>query len=95
MTFPKSFRMAGNRWRVIITKRRASEYGSCDAATHTIGINTLVGDEYVSEQTMLKTFLHEWWHAYEATTGRTYSETDAVQFEEMMYQTLSTMKGVA
>lgn len=92
-SIPTSFRMAGNRWTVKMLRKNATEYGSCDAENHIIRINAQVNGEYVSTTVLLKTFLHEWWHAFEATTGREYSEQDAIRFEEMMFQTLESARG--
>jgi hypothetical protein len=94
VTIPKSFKLAGQRWRVTIAKRGMTGYGECDFTTRTIRIASSVDGKTTSETERLQTFLHEWWHAFESVTGQDVNEPMAVLFENLMYETLLTMRGV-
>lgn len=94
MTVPRSFKLAGQKWRVIIAKRGMTGFGECDFITRTIRIAAFVDGKPTSESERLATFLHEWWHAFEHVTGAAVNEQKAVQFEHMFYETLLTMRGV-
>jgi hypothetical protein len=94
MNIPKTFKLASQKWRVVIVKRKMAGYGECDFATRTIRIAASVEGKATSDSERLQTFLHEWWHAYEHVTGQDVSEPQAVLFENLMYETLLTMRGV-
>ena len=93
MTIPKSFKLAGQRWKVTIVKRYMTGYGECDYATRTIRIASSVDGKPTTDGERLQTFLHEWWHAFEHVSGQDANETSAVLFENLMYETLLTMRG--
>jgi hypothetical protein len=93
VTIPKSFRLAGDLWKVVIAKKPIGGFGECDFEKRIIRIAATINGKPISTSDQLKTFLHEWWHAFEHVIGRDVNETDAIQFENMMYQTLTTMRG--
>lgn len=92
MNIPTSFKLGGSTWRVRLVKMRHA-YGETDFAKHTIRIASYLDGEETSEETRLKTFLHEWFHAFQYTIGIDTTEELAVLFENMAYQTLKTSKG--
>ena len=73
MIIPKSFVMAGNRWRVKLRKKMDT-YGLCDFASHTIYIAEYVDGRPTSDEDRFKTLLHEALHALEFTMGKDADE---------------------
>jgi len=94
MTIPKTFKLASQKWRVVIVSRNMTGYGECDFSTRTIRIASSVDGRTTSDSERLQTFLHEWYHAFESVTGQDVNEAMAVLFENLMYETLLTMRGV-
>lgn len=89
---PTSFKLGGHTWRVRMCKMRGA-YGECDSEKHTIRIATHVDGRLTTIDTQIKTFLHEWHHAFEAATGQEHNEERTRLFEEMAWQTIKTSKG--
>lgn len=92
MTVPKSFVMAGNRWRVRLRKK-LDGYGLCDFETHTILIAETINGRPTSDDDRFKTFIHEALHALEFTMGRKPDEAFVSAAEQLIYQAMRTARG--
>lgn len=92
MIVPKSFVMAGNRWRVKMRKKMDT-YGLCDFESHTIYIAEKVGTRVVPHEDQVKTFIHEALHALEFTMGRATDEEFVSAAEQLIYQAMRTARG--
>lgn len=92
MIVPKSFVMAGNRWKVKLRKEMDT-YGLCEFDTHTILIAETVGGKVISQDEQVKTFIHEALHALEFTMGRQPDEEFVSAAEQLIYQAMRTARG--
>ena len=92
MTVPKSFVMAGNKWRVKLRKK-LDGYGLCDFETHTILIAETINGRPTSDDDRFKTFIHEALHALEFTMGRKPDEAFVSAAEQLIYQAMRTARG--
>lgn len=92
MIVPKSFVMAGNKWRVRLRKK-LDGYGLCDFETHTILIAETVNGKPTSDDDRFKTFIHEALHALEFTMGRRTDEEFVSAAEQLIYQAMRTARG--
>jgi hypothetical protein len=92
MIIPKSFVMAGNRWKVRL-RAKMSGYGECDFDNHTITIATNIGKRPTTDDERFKTFLHEALHALEYTMGREVDEEFVSAAEQLIYQAIRTSRG--
>lgn len=92
MIVPKSFVMAGNKWRVRLRKK-LDGYGLCDFETHTILIAETVNGRPTSDDDRFKTFIHEALHALEFTMGRRTDEEFVAAAEQLIYQAMRTARG--
>ena len=92
MTVPKSFVMAGNKWRVRLRKK-LDGFGLCDFETHTILIAETINGRPTSDDDRFKTFIHEALHALEFTMGRKPDEAFVSAAEQLIYQAMRTARG--
>lgn len=89
---PTSFKMGPVTWRVRLVKMK-SLYGETDLEKHTIRIATFIDGRETSHEERVRTFFHEWFHAFQYTLGIETTEEMAVLFENMAYQSFKTAKG--
>ena len=92
MIIPKSFVMAGNRWRVKLRKKMDT-YGLCDFASHTIYIAEYVDGRPTSDEDRFKTLLHEALHALEFTMGKDADEEFVSAAEQLIFPAMRTARG--
>lgn len=100
---PTSFKLGGNTWRVRLLKHLVQIganndvqhlYGLCDVENNTIKIARTIDGRVCSEETIYKTFIHEFIHAALYTCGKAYQDEELViGLENMVWQYLRTARG--
>lgn len=100
---PTSFKLGGNTWRVRIMKHLVQIgpnndvqhlYGLCDVESNLIRIARTIDGRTCSEETIYKTFIHEFIHAALYTVGKQYQDEELViGLGNMVWQYLRTARG--
>ena len=100
---PTSFKLGGNTWRVRMMKHLVQIgpnndvqhlYGLCDVENNLIRIARTIDGRVCSEETIYKTFIHEFIHAALYTVGKQYQDEElVVGLENMVWQYLRTARG--
>lgn len=70
-------------------------YGETDFEKSTIRIASYLDGRETTDDIRIRTFIHEWFHAFQYTVGIETTEELAVLFENMAYQSIKTAKGGA
>lgn len=100
---PTSFKLGGNTWKVRLYKHLVQIgpnndvqhlYGLCDVESNMIKIARAIDGRVCSEETIYKTFIHEFLHAALYTCGKAYQDEELViGLENMVWQYLRTARG--
>jgi len=100
---PTSFKLGGNTWRVRMLRHLVQIgpnndvqhlYGLCDVENNTIKIARTIDGRVCAEETIYKTFIHEFLHAALYTCGKAYQDEELViGLENMVWQYLRTARG--
>lgn len=100
---PTSFKLGGNTWRVRIMKHLVHIgpnndvqhlYGLCDVENNLIRIARTIDGRTCTDETIYKTFIHEFIHAALYTCGKAYQDEElVVGLENMVWQYIKTARG--
>lgn len=100
---PTSFKLGGNTWRVRIMKHLVQIgpnndvqhlYGLCDVENNLIRIARTIDGRTCTDETIYKTFIHEFIHAALYTCGKQYQDEElVVGLENMVWQYIKTARG--
>lgn len=100
---PTSFKLGGNTWRVRIMKHLVQIgpnndvqhlYGLCDVENNLIRIARTIDGRPCTDETIYKTFIHEFIHAALYTCGKAYQDEElVVGLENMVWQYIKTARG--
>lgn len=100
---PTSFKLGGNTWRVRIMKHLVQIgpnndvqhlYGLCDVENNLIRIARTIDGRTCTDETIYKTFIHEFIHAALYTCGKAYQDEElVVGLENMVWQYIKTARG--
>ena len=100
---PTSFKLGGNTWRVRIMKHLVQIgpnndvqhlYGLCDVENNLIRIARTIDGRVCTDETIYKTFIHEFIHAALYTCGKQYQDEElVVGLENMVWQYIKTARG--
>ena len=100
---PTSFKLGGNTWKVRLYKHLVQVgpnndvqhlYGLCDVENNMIKIARSIDGRVCAEETIYKTFIHEFIHAALYTCGKQYQDEElVVGLENMVWQYIKTARG--